>query len=311
MKITGLAGGIGAARLLAGLAAVTDPTQITAICNVGDDLEWQGLHVSPDIDSVLYTLAGAEGEWGWGLRGDTITTLEALREIGGDAWFTIGDRDLATHLRRTSILRAGGTLAEATAALASARGVRVTVLPVTNDPHPTIVQTSEGDLPFQVYFVQHRAADTVTGFAFPGVGDTLPAPGVLEAIAECDALVFAPSNPFVSIAPVLDVPGVRDAIAHTRARRVAISPIVGGEAVKGPAADMLRALGHEVSAVGVARLYAGLIDTFILDEVDAALVPEVRALGMDAVAFDTMMTGDAGRARVAATLLATLSASLA
>ncbi len=311
MKFTVLAGGIGAARLLGGLAAVADPEQITAICNVGDDLEWNGLHISPDIDSVIYTLAGIEGEWGWGVRGDTTRTLEALRDLGGDAWFTIGDLDLATHLRRTSVLRAGGTLSEATAALTAGRGLRTTVLPVTDDPHPTIVQTAEGDLPFQVYFVQHRAADTVTGFAFPGVEDTRPAPGVLEAIAECDALVIAPSNPFVSIAPVLDVPGVRDAIAHTRARRVAISPIVGGEAVKGPAAEMLRALGHEVSALGVARMYAGLIDTFILDAVDASLVPEVQALGMDAIAFDTMMVGEAGRARVAASLVATLSASMA
>ena len=311
MKITVLAGGIGAARLLAGLSTVTDPAQITAICNVGDDLEWHGLHVSPDIDSVLYTLAGVEGDGGWGVHSDTTRTLEALRGLGGDAWFTIGDLDLATHLRRTAILRAGGTLAEATAALAAARGVSVTVLPVTNDPHPTIVLTAEGELPFQVYFVQRRAQDAVTGFAFPGVEEARAAPGVLDAIAECDALVIAPSNPFVSIAPVLDVPGVRDAIAHTRARRVAISPIVVGEAVKGPAADMLRALGHEVSATGVARLYAGLIDLFILDAVDAALVPEVRALGMDAIAFDTMMVGDAGRARVAASLIATLSASMA
>ena len=311
MQITVLAGGIGAARLLAGLCAVTDPAQITAICNVGDDLQWQGLHVSPDIDSVLYTLAGVEGDGGWGIRGDTTRTLEALRGLGGDAWFTIGDLDLATHLRRTAILRGGGTLAEATAALAAARGVRVTVLPVTNDPHPTIVRTAEGDLPFQTYFVQRRAQDIVTGFAFPGVADARPAPGVIEAIAGCDALVIAPSNPFVSIAPLLDVPGVRDAIAHTRARRVAISPIVRGEAVKGPAAEMLRALGHEVSATGVARLYAGLIDTFILDAVDAALLPEVRALGMDGLAFDTMMVGEAGRARVAASLLAALSASMA
>jgi len=311
VNITVLAGGIGAARLLAGLAAVTDPRQITAICNVGDDLEWHGLHVSPDIDSVLYTLAGVEGEWGWGLRGDTTHTLAALRDLGGEAWFTIGDRDLATHLRRTAILRAGSTLAEATAALAAALGVRVTVLPVTNDPHPTIVQTAGGDLPFQTYFVEHRAEDPVTGFAFPGVEAARPAPGVLDAITACDALIVAPSNPFVSITPVLDVPGVRDAVAQTRAHRVAISPIVGGAAVKGPAAEMLRALGHEVSAVGVARLYAGLIDSFVLDEVDAALAPEVRSLGMEAVTFDTMMVGDDGRARVAASLLAMLSTSLA
>lgn len=303
MRLTVLAGGVGAARLLAGLAAVTEPAQITAICNVSDDLEWHGLHVSPDIDTVIYTLAGVEGEQGWGLRGDTTATLEALRGLGGEVWFTIGDRDLATHLRRTARLRAGGTLAEATAELARAHGVAVTVLPVTNARHPTIVRTAAGDLPFQVYFVQRRAADLVTGFAFPGAAAARPAPGVIEAIDGCDALVFAPSNPFVSIDPILAVPGVRDAIQRTRARRIAVSPIVGGAAVKGPAADMLSTLGHEVSALGVARLYAGIIDRFVLDTVDAACLPAVRALGMDAVACDTMMIGDEGRVRVAAALL--------
>ena len=307
MKITVLCGGVGAARLLAGLAAVTDPAQITAICNVGDDLQWHGLHVSPDIDTVLYTLAGLEGDQGWGIRGDTTTTLEALRALEGDAWFTIGDRDLATHLLRAARLGAGETLAEATATLARAHGVSTTVLPVTNDRHPTIVQTPRGDLPFQVYFVQRRAADPVTGFLFPGVNSARPAPGVLEAIEGCDALVFAPSNPFVSIEPILAVSGVRDAVRRTRARRVAVSPIVGGAAMKGPAADMMRALGHEVSALGVARLYAGLVDRFVVDTVDAACLPEVRALGMEAVAFDTMMIGDAGRARVAAALLEVLA----
>ncbi|MFA7249618.1 MAG: 2-phospho-L-lactate transferase [Dehalococcoidia bacterium] len=303
MKITVLAGGVGAARLLAGLAAVTDPAQITAICNVGDDLEWHGLHVSPDIDTVLYTLAGIEGDQGWGLRGDTSTVLDALRVLGGDAWFAIGDRDLATHLRRTACLRAGGTLAEATAELARARGLAATVLPVTNDPHPTMVRTAAGTLPFQVYFVQRRAADAVTGFDFPGAAGARPAPGVIEAIEGCDALIVAPSNPFVSIHPILEVPGVREAVQRTRACRIAVSPIVGGAAVKGPAADMLRALGHEVSALGVARLYAGIVDRFVLDRVDAGCVPAVRALGVEAIACDTMMTGDGGRARVASAVL--------
>ncbi len=303
MRLTVLAGGIGAARLLAGLATVTDPAQITAICNVGDDLEWHGLHVSPDIDSVIYTLAGLEGEFGWGLRGDTHATLEALRDLGGDAWFGIGDQDLATHLFRTARLRVGMTLAEATADLARARGIEVTVLPVSNDPHPTIVQTADGDLPFQTYFVQRRAADAVTGFTFPNASNTRPTPGVIEAIEDCDALVFAPSNPFVSIDPLFAVPGVRDAVLRTQARRFAVSPIVGGAAIKGPAADMMRALGHDVSALGIARLYAGLIDCFVVDNVDADCVPAVQALGMDAAACDTMMTGDDGRARVATALL--------
>lgn len=308
MKITVLAGGVGAARFLAGLVRCVDPADVTAICNVGDDLEWHALHVSPDIDTVLYTLAGREGDEGWGIRGDGTVTLDALRELGGDAWFRIGDRDLATHLRRTAILRAGGTLSAATATLARALGLRTVVLPVTDDPHPTMVLTGEGELPFQEYFVRRRAHDEVRGFRFPGAAEATPAPGVLDALAGADVVAIAPSNPFVSIGPLLEVAGVRDALASADGHRVAVSPIVGGQAVKGPAAAMLRSLGHEVSAVGVARLYRGLVDTFVLDAVDAALVPAVAALGLRAVAVDTMMRGEEGRERVARAVLEAVTA---
>ncbi len=303
MRVTVLAGGIGAARFLAGLQHVVPPEDITAICNVGDDLEWLGLTVCPDIDSVLYTLAGIEGVDGWGVRDDTRHALEALRVLGGESWFGIGDIDIATHLFRTERLREGFTLAEATAALAFARGVRVSVIPVTNDPHPTIVRTAEGDLAFQDYFVRQRAQPTILGVTFPGAALARPAPGVVEAIQDCDFLCIAPSNPIVSISPLLAIPDVWAAVNESRARRVAISPIVGGEAIKGPAAAMLRALGHEVSAFGVARLYAGLVDLFILDAIDIRLVPDVCALGLDAVAVDTMMRGDDGRERVARNVL--------
>ena len=303
MRVTVLAGGIGAARFLAGLQHVIPPEDITAICNVGDDLEWLGLTVCPDIDSVLYTLAGIEGIDGWGVRDDTRHALEALRVLGGESWFGIGDIDIATHLFRTERLREGFTLAEATAALALARGVRVNVIPVTNDPHPTIVRTAEGDLAFQDYFVRQRAQPTILGVTFPGAALARPAPGVVEAIRDCDLLCIAPSNPIVSISPLLAIPDVWAAVNESRARRVAISPIVGGEAIKGPAAAMLRALGHEVSAFGVARLYAGLVDLFILDAIDIRLVPDVCALGLDAVAVDTMMRGDDGRERVARNVL--------
>ncbi len=303
MRVTILAGGIGAARFLAGLQRVLPPEDITAICNVGDDLEWSSLTVCPDIDSVLYTLAGIEGPDGWGIRDDTQHALAGLRALGGEAWFGIGDLDLATHLFRTERLHEGATLAEATAALARARGVRANVIPVTNDAHPTVVQTAEGDLAFQEYFVRRRAEPVLTGVSFPGATLAAPAPGVVEAIRDCDLLCIAPSNPIVSIAPILALPEVSAAVRESRARRVAISPIVGGAAIKGPAAAMLQALGHEVSAVGVARMYAGLIDLFILDAVDMGLVSEVCALGMDAVAVDTMMRGDDGRERVARNVL--------
>jgi LPPG:FO 2-phospho-L-lactate transferase len=303
MSITVLAGGVGAARLLAGLVQCVDPREITAVCNVSDDLEWHGLHVSPDIDSVIYTLAGIEGEAGWGVRDDSTRVLDGLRALGGDEWFTIGDRDLATHLWRSNRLRADQTLAQATAALAQARGVAVTVLPVTNDEHPTIVVTDEGELAFQHYFVQRRAEPEVRGFAFPGSGIAEPAPGVIEAIRDADLVCIAPSNPFVSIGPMLEVVGVRHALEHSHAKRVAMSPIVGGAAIKGPAAEMLRSLGHEVSALAVARIYQGLVDLFVLDRVDEELLDDVRALGMDAVALDTMMTDDEARRRVAAAVL--------
>ena len=308
MRIVVLCGGVGAARFLDGVArAVDDPSEVTAICNVSDDLEWHGLHVSPDIDTIIYTLAGLEGEFGWGLDGDTHTALEELRALGGDEWFTIGDRDLATHIRRNERLRAGATLAEATSELATARGLAARLLPVTNDPHPTIVATEDGELAFQEYFVRRRAQDPVTGFRFPGAEAAVPAPGVLEAIAEAELLLIAPSNPFVSIDPLLAVAGVRSAVEGSSALRAAVSPIVGGAAVKGPAADMLRSLGHEVSALGVARLYRGLIDTLILDDADATLAESVRELGIDPIVLDTMMHDRPGRLRVAAEVLEALA----
>lgn len=303
MKVTVLSGGVGAARFLEGLSRVIEPSSITAVCNVSDDLTWHGLHVSPDLDTLMYTLAGLEGEQGWGVRGDTHTTLERLREIGDEEWFSIGDRDLATHLYRTGRLRAGNTLSEVTQALMTSHGIEVNVLPVTDEPHPTIVRTAEGDLAFQDYFVRLRGAVPVTGFEFPG-RDARPAPGVLRAIGEADLTVIAPSNPFVSITPMLVVQGVRQTLTRMPGKRVAVSPIVAGAAIKGPAVAMLESLGYEVSATAVAKLYQGLIDLFVVDTADEVLLPEIRAFGMDAVATDTMMTGPEGRARVARNVLA-------
>ncbi|MXW24468.1 MAG: 2-phospho-L-lactate transferase, partial [Chloroflexi bacterium] len=275
----------------------------TAICNVGDDFEWHGLHVSPDIDTVIYTLAGLEGELGWGVRGDTLAALGELAELGEEPWFQIGDRDLATHVWRTERLRAGRPLSEVTADLARLRGLALALLPATDDAHPTVVVTPDGPLDFQDYFVRGRASAEVVGVEFPGAGPAAPAPGVLDAISEPDVVIVAPSNPFVSIDPILVVPGVRDALRDTSAPVVAVSPIVGGEAVKGPAAAMMQTLGHEVSALGVARLYAGLVDVFVLDEVDRALSEAVEDLGMRAVVTDTMMTSADRRLALASTVL--------
>ena len=303
MRITVLAGGVGAARFLDGLRRVVDPAEIDVICNVGDDFQWRGLHVSPDIDTVIYTLAGLEGEQGWGHRGDTFAMLDELEALGEEPWFRIGDRDLATHVWRSERLRGGETLSAVTAELAKRRGLRCRLLPVTDDRHPTVVATPEGELAFQDYFVRGRASATVTGLRFPGAASARPAPGVIEAITEADAVIVAPSNPFVSIDPLLAVPGVREALGSSRGVRVAVSPIVGGDAVKGPAAAMMRSLGHEVSALGVARLYAGLLDVFVLDAVDAALAGAVEALGLRAVVCDTMMTSAERREALARSVL--------
>ncbi len=307
MRITVLAGGVGAARFLDGLLRVTDPSEVTVVCNVGDDFEWHALHVSPDIDSVVYTLAGLEGEHGWGVDGDTFVALEELEALGEERWFAIGDRDLATHVLRTSMRRAGATLSEATARIASARGLRCKLLPATDDPAPTLVHTDAGTLAFQEYFVRRRATDSVTGFDLAAAERARPAPGVLEAIRASDALLIAPSNPFVSIGPILAIPGVREALAQSSARRVAISPIVGGAAIKGPAADMLRSTGHEVSALGVATIYEGLLDVFVIDEIDADLAPAIEALGFELAVTDTMMTSRERRRELAEFVLAQAS----
>ena len=305
-RVTVLAGGVGGARLADGVARAAPDAELTVVVNVGDDFEWQGLRVSPDLDTVLYTLAGREGEQGWGLAGDSTVVLEALRALGGDAWFQIGDHALATHLRRTALLLAGRPLSEATAELASALGVGARLLPVTDDLHPTVIATDAGELAFQEYFVQRRQRDDVRGVRFPGAEGARPAPGVLEAIAEADLLLLAPSNPFVSIAPLLAVPGVRAAIEAAEAPRLAVSPIVGGAAVKGPAAAMLRSMGHEVSALGVARLLVGLADVFVLDAVDAELAPAVHALGFEPLVTGTMMTDRSRRAALAGVLIGRL-----
>ena len=304
MRIAVLAGGVGAARFLDGLRRAAGAADVTAICNVGDDFEWHGLHVSPDIDTVIYTLAGMEGEEGWGVRGDPLAALGELEALGEEPWFRVGDRDLATHVWRTARLRAGEPLSAVTAELARRRGLAVAVLPATDDPHPTVIVTPGGRLAFQDWFVRRRAGDAAIDVEFPGAARARPAPGAAEAIAEAGLVIVAPSNPFVSIGPLLAVEGLRRALRRAAAPRVAVSPIVGGAAVKGPAAAMLRSLGHEVSALGVARLYAGLLDVFVLDEADRALAPAVEALGMRAVVADTMMTDAARRAALASEAIA-------
>lgn len=307
---TVLAGGVGASRFLQGLAAAVPQREITVISNTGDDLEFAGLHVSPDTDIVIYALAGAVNpETGWGLAGDTFAVVEALERFGYPRWFNLGDRDLAMSLHRTRLLREGWPVHRITADLARAWGLEIRLLPMSDDPVRTVIEGPEGELPFQEYMVRLRTDVEVRGFRFAGAEAARPAPGVLEAIREARAVILAPSNPFVSIGPILAVPGIREALAATRARRAAISPIIAGQVVKGPAAKMLASLGHEVSALGVARLYRGLIDLFVLDTADAALATEVEALGMRALVTETLMTTAERKRALAAAVLAALEAA--
>jgi LPPG:FO 2-phospho-L-lactate transferase len=290
MKITALAGGVGAAKLLVGLARAMPPDEITVIANTGDDIELFGLRVCPDIDTVTYTLAGVINEQtGWGIGGDTFQALGWLARYGGPAWFNLGDRDLATHIYRTDALRRGETLTEVTDRIRRALGVGVRVLPMTDDYTPTRVVTSEGEMHFQEYFVRRRAEPRVERIIFENVESAKAAPGVIQAISDASAVIICPSNPFISVGPILAVPGVREALGQTSAVRVAVTPIVGGRALKGPAADMLRDLGHEVSARGVAALYKDLIDLFVLDEVDAAMAAPVEELGVKVAVTNTVM----------------------
>ena len=311
-RVAVLAGGVGAARFLDGLVRVVPAPDVTAIVNVGDDMEWSGLHISPDLDTVTYTLADlVNPETGWGLRGESRRTLDRLSELGGPDWFMIGDLDLATHLYRTHRLAQGDPLSEITRDFTRRLGLECAITPVTDDWLRTVVSTDAGELAFQDYFVRRRAADPVHALRFDGAETARPAPGVLDTLTAADVIVIAPSNPFLSIDPLLSVPGVREAIVSSSAPVVAISPIIGGQAVKGPAADILQSLGHDVSALGVARIYGSIADIFILDEEDQSLAPEIESeTGMRVVVMATLMTDVAAKMALASgTLQAALDVS--
>ncbi len=300
-------GGVGAARMLAGLVQVADPSSIVAVVNTGDDTELHGLSISPDLDTITYTLAGAVNpETGWGLAGESWQAMSALERLGGAdrTWFRLGDRDLATHLYRTGRLREGAALSEVTAELAAAFGLPVRLLPMSDDPVRTVLGTAGGELSFQEYFVKHRHAVAVQAVRFEGAEAARPAPGVLEAIEQATAIVLAPSNPVVSIGPVLAVPGVAEALAARRADVVGVSPIVGGAALKGPADRLLVELGGEASAAGVARLLSGVLGTLVIDEVDRHLAVEVESAGVRAIVTDTVMSTPARARRLAEAVLA-------
>ncbi|MCW5981625.1 MAG: 2-phospho-L-lactate transferase [Bryobacteraceae bacterium] len=306
--VVALAGGVGAARFLDGLARVMgDPERLYVVGNTGDDAVIHGLHISPDLDTVMYMLGGvADPERGWGVRGDTFHCLEALGRLGAETWFQLGDRDLATHLRRTEGLRKGLTLAQVTAEITASLGVRPALVPMSNERVRTIVQTPAGELEFQRYFVARRARDRVLGVRFDGAKRAKPSPGVLDAVAEAEAIVVCPSNPFISIDPILAIPGVRRALRRRRDRVAAVSPIVGGHAIKGPAARMMKSQGIRPAAVEVARRYADFVGVFILDEVDRRQCAAVGQLGIRPAVTNTIMRGEPERIALARTVMGEL-----
>ncbi len=301
-----LAGGVGGARLAHGLQAHLGD-HLTVIVNTADDLERHGLLVCPDHDTVMYTLAGIDNrDWGWGIAGETFAAADMMVGYGEESWFRLGDRDLAAHIVRTSRLRDGMRLTEVLLGLQAALGLQAKILAMADEPVRTEVRTDDGWLDFQTYFVRLHQEPDVRELRYRGLDAAKITPEMLQAIQAADAIVIAPSNPFLSIAPILGVRGVRDAIeaARTRgARIIAMSGIVGGKAIKGPADRILTSLGHEASAVGVARQYRDLIDAFVIDELDAALEPAIRALGLDVLVTDSIMSDDAARSRVAAFVL--------
>ncbi len=291
MRVVAIAGGTGAAKLLRGLAAVLDTRELTVVGNTGDDAEIWGLHVSPDLDTVTYALAGRlDTERGWGLAGETFRCLDAMGDLGAETWFNLGDRDLATHLVRTRALRAGATLSAVTAELARRLAVAARIIPMSDDPVRTRVRTPDGWLSFQEYFVREKAQVRVLEVAYAGAARARPAPGVLEAVRDAGLVVVCPSNPVTSVGPVLAVPGITDALAAGRARVVAVSPIVGGAAVSGPAGELMRARGLPVSPAGVATAYAPWLDALVVDRRDAACAAELATLGVRAVPGDILMT---------------------
>jgi len=287
-----------------GLQQVLPPGRLAAIVNTADDFVHYGLHISPDLDTVMYTLGGvADPVNGWGVAGDTRRTLDAIARYGRDPWFLLGDQDFATHILRTERLREGASLTEVTAELAAALAIPTPILPVTDDPVATQIRAADGWLEFQDYFVGRRQADDVLDVRFSGIERAMATPAALQAIARAECVVVAPSNPIVSIGPILQTPGVREALTDTTAPVLAVSPIIGGQALKGPAANMLRTLGHDVSAAGVAQIYGDLIDGLVIDNADVELAPQIEAAGTRVMVTNSIMGDAADRARFASEVL--------
>jgi LPPG:FO 2-phospho-L-lactate transferase len=304
MKVCALAGGVGGAKLAGGLQDVLPPGELSMVVNTADDFDLWGLHICPDLDTVMYTLAGISNpETGWGIVDESFETLNMLERYGEETWFRLGDRDLATHILRTSRMRSGETLTEVSAGLSAVLGVDSAVLPMSDDPVFTVLETTEGHLEFQEYFVRRGQRDEVLAIELRGIQDARPTERVLAAIRGADVIVLCPSNPVVSVGPILALPGMAEVLASSSAPKVAVSPIVGGRALKGPADRMLASLGHEVSAAGVARMYAGLVGGMVIDRTDEEERAGIEALGMRVLVTQSVMRDAEDRARLASETL--------
>ena len=307
MKITALAGGVGGSKLLLGLYRVMDPADLTIIVNTGDDIVMHGLHVSPDPDIIMYTLAGVVNEeTGWGIQGETFRVAEGLAQYGRPVWFKLGDRDLATHIHRSALLREGSTLSQAIETIRTALGVRARILPMSDDRAPTMLVTEEGRMHLQAYLVRRRCEPKLKAVMLDSAERARPAPGVIEAVADADGIIISPSNPLISIAPILAVPGVREALHRRRADVAAVCPLVGGKSLKGPSDKMMAELGQDVSAVGVASLYSDICATFVIDHEDEAASAAIELLGIRPVVRPTVMKSVEDKERLARQVLALL-----
>ena len=305
-KVVALAGGVGGAKLVLGLARILPPGRLTIAVNTGDDEQFHGLHVSPDLDTMLYTLAGISNEeTGWGIAGETFHALGMLSRYGSDTWFNLGDRDLATHVRRTQLLGQGATLSEVTGKLCGWLGVEHSVLPMSNDSVRTFLETDDGLLAMQDYFVRRRSEPPVKSVRYQGAADASPAPGFVGALDDAALVVLCPSNPLLSTGPILAVPGILRNLSERRASRcrIAVSPIIGGEAVRGPAAKIMSELGHEATCLGVARLYQDICDLFLIDELDRDWAPAIAGLGMEPVIAPILMRTEEDKKTLARLIL--------
>ncbi|MCY4365324.1 MAG: 2-phospho-L-lactate transferase [Chloroflexi bacterium] len=305
-KVLALAGGVGGAKLALGLSRILSPDQLTIVVNTGDDETFHGLHVSPDLDTMLYTLAGLSNpETGWGLAGESFRVLEMLNRYGADTWFNLGDMDMATHIRRTQLLREGATLSEVTAELCLKLGVQHRIIPMSDDSVRTFIGTDQGELAMQDYFVRLRCEPTVASVSYMGAEDARPSEGFSHALEEADLVALCPSNPLLSTGPILVLPTVREELARKRSGRlrVAVSPIIGGAAVRGPAARIMTDLGHDATSLGVAKMYQDICDTFVIDEQDAKEAPAIAGLGVKPVTAPTIMNTEEDKVALARIIL--------